>query len=191
MTASSLSSWQRPGDNSSSLVAPSRTPGFDPGTGTNGSASGDGQAAPSTGTPTTARNRCLGQGSCPWCLLHCTADEHGDLLAAGRRVLEAKQQSLAIMGATCQQIAATTGKCWMMSLFACIQQMQQETRAPTQSASWPGCACRAWEFRLAWPPRAQASLPLLTLLQLPPVGAKNQTRTRKCRGATLWMRRGG
>ena len=126
----SVGSWQRLDGTESSSVAPSRTPGFHPGIGPHDLASSDGQAAPSTGNPTTARNWCLGQGNCPWCLLQCTADEHGNLLAAGRRVIEAKQQSLAIMGTTRQQIAATTGQCWMMSLFACAQQVQQENPGP-------------------------------------------------------------
>ena len=69
---------------------------------------------------------CLGPSNCPWCMLQCSHAEHGDLAAAGRKVLSAKAQALGISDEGRSSIAATTGQCLMMGLVACSQHLKAE-----------------------------------------------------------------
>ena len=59
-------------------------------------------------------------------MLQCSHTEHGDLAAAGRKVLSAKAQALGISDEGRSSIAATTGQCLMMGLVACSQHLKAE-----------------------------------------------------------------
>ena len=59
-------------------------------------------------------------------MLQCSHTEHGDLAAAGRKVLSAKAQALDISDEGRSSIAATTGQCLMMGLVACSQHLKAE-----------------------------------------------------------------
>ena len=59
-------------------------------------------------------------------MLQCSPTEHGDLAAAGRKVLSAKARALDLIDEGRSSIAATSGQCLMMGLIACSQHLEAE-----------------------------------------------------------------
>ena len=122
--------WQSCSMPALSSIAPSVTPGLETEVRPEDSVSVVATGAPANAAPVPPRTWCLGPANCPWCMLQCSHAEHGDLAAAGRKVLSAKAQALDILDEGRSNIAATTGQCLMMGLVACSQQVRAEAPGP-------------------------------------------------------------